>query len=132
MELTSAQWALLLGLVARASSQEEARVARMEARPPGSHEPDKLQAARLLRDDLVGLEEAVKEAAQVAASGSLSEPQEHTDPEECTLVYQGHVAAPGYGVAYECEVCGRPWLKIGSGWADPRERVYELSPEDVV
>ena len=67
MELTSAQWALLLGLVARAASEEAARVTRMEARPPGSHTPDKLQAARLLRDDLAGLEEAVKEAGRDAS-----------------------------------------------------------------
>jgi len=59
-------------------------------------------------------------------------PEEHQHPEECSMVFQGHVAAPGYGVAYECSTCGRPWLKIGSAWADPREQVYELSPEDVV
>jgi len=90
MELTSAQWALLLGLVARAASEEAARVTRMEARPPGSHTPDKLQAARLLRDDLAGLEEAVKEAAQVAASASSEEPYQPCGP-DCT----GEEGCPG-------------------------------------
>lgn len=56
---------------------------------------------------------------------------EHERVEECALVFQGHVAAPGYGVAYECETCRRPWLRIGAGYVDPRERVYELTPEDV-
>jgi hypothetical protein len=75
---------------------------------------------------------------ETAANGDLSEPPEepswteHQRVEDCTLMYQGHVAAPGYGVAYECEECGRPWLKLGSGYVDPRQQAYELSPEDVI
>lgn len=57
---------------------------------------------------------------------------EHATAEECDLEYEGHVAAPGFGVAYRCRSCRRPWLRLGSGYVDPRERVYELSPEDVV
>lgn len=130
MELTPAQWALLLGLVARAALEEEQRVARMEARPAGSHTPGTVETARLLRDDLAGLEQAVKKEA--GRDASLSSSGEHLSPEACTLVFQGQVAAPGYGVAYECSECGRPWLKVGSSLVDPREQVYELSPEDVV
>lgn len=56
---------------------------------------------------------------------------EHTSVSDCSLVFLGHVAAPGYGVSFECSECGRPWLKLGASYVDPRERVYELSPEDV-
>lgn len=56
---------------------------------------------------------------------------EHPVVDDCTLRYVGHVGAPGYGVAYECLSCGRPWLKIGTRYVDPREQVYELSAEDV-
>jgi hypothetical protein len=59
-------------------------------------------------------------------------PVEHERAEDCTLQYVGHVAAPGYGVSYTCTGCGRPWLKLGAGYVDPREQVYELRPEDVV
>jgi hypothetical protein len=75
-----------------------------------------------------------EEASRQAGLPSSEEPSwtEHQRVEDCTLIYQGHVAAPGYGVAYECEECGRPWLKLGSGYVDPRAQVYELSPEDVI
>jgi len=70
--------------------------------------------------------------AQEEAGSDASLLVVHTQVEECDLVYRGHVAAPGYGVAYECRGCGRPWLKVGAGYVDPREQVYELSPWDVV
>jgi hypothetical protein len=57
---------------------------------------------------------------------------EHERVDDCDLEYQGHVAAPGYGVSYRCKTCSRPWLKIGPNYVDPRERVYELRPEDVI
>lgn len=67
------------------------------------------------------------------ASRRAPEPTpEHGRVEDCDLVYDGHVAAPGYGVAYHCSGCGRPWLAIGAAFVDPRERVYELAPEDVI
>ena len=65
-------------------------------------------------------------------SASWTSDREHDDPEHCTLVFVGHVAAPGYGVAYECSECRRPWLKLGPSFVDPREQPYELQPEDVI
>jgi hypothetical protein len=57
--------------------------------------------------------------------------REHPVLDDCDLVYEGHIAAPGYGVAYHCRSCGRPWVKVGTRYIDPRESVIELSPEDV-
>jgi hypothetical protein len=57
---------------------------------------------------------------------------EHERVSDCTLVYEGHVAAPGYGVSYRCDECGRPWLRIGTAYHDPREQLFELRPEDVI
>jgi hypothetical protein len=70
--------------------------------------------------------------ALMAAGDARAEPVEHATVEECELVYRGHVAAPGYGVSYECSTCGRPWLRIGAEYVDPREGPYELRPEDVI
>jgi hypothetical protein len=53
------------------------------------------------------------------------------DLDEHALVYNGHVGAPGVGISFSCASCGRPWLKIGSSFVDPREHLYELQPEDV-
>jgi len=123
LSLAQPQWLLLRGLVARAAQEEADRVARMKARPAGSHTDEKIAEAEALALEMSALEEAVERAA------------EHQEAQGCTdrtRVYQGHVAAPGYGVAYECSVCGRPWLKLGAGWVDPSTGPYELSPEDVV
>lgn len=70
--------------------------------------------------------------ADRAGGPGPEEPAEHSEASECDLVYEGHVGAPGYGVSYKCRTCGRPWLKVGQGFVDPREAVYELSPEDVI
>jgi hypothetical protein len=62
----------------------------------------------------------------------LRDAREHPVVDDCTLVYEGRVGAPGYGEAYRCQFCDRPWLKIGTRYVDPREAVYELRPEDVI
>lgn len=60
--------------------------------------------------------------------------KEHQAVEECDLEYKGHVAAPGYGVSFVCAnpECGRPWLKVGASYYDPREQAFELQPCDVI
>lgn len=57
---------------------------------------------------------------------------EHKTVEECDLEYHAHVGAPGIGVIYKCKECGRPWLKVGDSYYDPREQVFELQPCDVI
>jgi hypothetical protein len=58
--------------------------------------------------------------------------REHELLDDCTLEYEGHVAAPGYGVSFRCAECGRPWLRVGSDFYDPRVQLFELRPEDVI
>ena len=59
------------------------------------------------------------------------DPSHDCDLDESSLVYDGHVGAPGIGIAFHCATCGRHWLKIGSSFVDPSTGPYELSPEDV-
>lgn len=61
----------------------------------------------------------------------MSKP-EHDCDVDGDLVYDGHVAAPGYGIAFHCATCGRPWLKIGPSYVDPNDGPFELQPEDVI
>jgi len=92
------------------------------------------------RDYSASLAKAMQATAELPADepealGSRRAPApsiEHDRVEDCTLAFLGHVAAPGYGISYECSTCGRPWLKVGSGYVDPREQLYELRPEDVI
>lgn len=50
-----------------------------------------------------------------------------------TMKYQGHIAAPGYGVAYRCVECDAPRVRLGQSWIDPREsEPIELQPWDVI
>ena len=56
---------------------------------------------------------------------------EHVCDPDGDLAYEGHVAAPGYGVAFRCRSCGRAWLRVGDRWVDPASGPYELRPEDV-
>jgi len=91
MELTTAQWALLLGLVARATLSEEERVARMQARPAGTHSLGAMKAAQSLAADFAALEaEVKKEAGSDAGLCSSGEPQEPCGP-NCT----GQAGCPG-------------------------------------
>jgi len=49
------------------------------------------------------------------------------------MEYVGHIAAPGYGVAYRCMVCDAPRVRLGSTMIDPRDHdPIELSPADVI
>ena len=59
MNLTDEQLVLLRGLVARAAEDEQARVARMKARPRGSHTPKSIMWAERLAQDLAELEKAL-------------------------------------------------------------------------
>jgi hypothetical protein len=72
-------------------------------------------------------DEARREIARLAG---------HVGPASCledegALVFVGHIAAPGYGVAYQCPVCDHPFVRVGASFHDARENVFELSPEDV-
>lgn len=46
--------------------------------------------------------------------------------------FVAHIAAPGYGQAWECEVCERRLTRIGEAFYDPAvSGPFELDPEDV-
>ena len=75
------------------------------------------------------------EAVLVAKIERLETPGGHDTVDGCVaadlLTFVGHIAAPGYGESWSCD-CGRPLVKIGGSYYDPRESgPFELSPEDV-
>jgi len=52
-----------------------------------------------------------------------------------TLIFAGHVAAPGYGQSFTCSNCPRTFLVVGDRVIDNDDREpgdYELSIEDVI
>lgn len=47
------------------------------------------------------------------------------------MIYDGHIAAPGYGIATHCGTCSKAWIKVGNTYYPADEFVPELTPEDV-
>lgn len=47
------------------------------------------------------------------------------------LEFEAMIAAPGYGQSWRCQVCRKPWVKLGGGFAEPELMLHLLEPEDV-
>lgn len=47
------------------------------------------------------------------------------------MIYEGHIGAPGHGVAFSCRICTAQWVKIGSQFHEAEAGAHILSPDDV-
>lgn len=57
-------------------------------------------------------------------------PDDH-NCDETAMIYDAHIAAPGFGIATHCGVCSKQWIKVGATYYPADEFVPELTPEDV-
>lgn len=57
-------------------------------------------------------------------------PDDH-NCDDTTMIYDAHIAAPGFGVATHCGVCSKQFVKIQNTYYPANEYVPELTPEQV-
>lgn len=57
-------------------------------------------------------------------------PDDHICLEEY-MIYDGHVAAPGMGIAMHCKVCTKHYIKIGNTFYPADEGAHIMIPEQV-
>lgn len=75
-----------------------------------------------------------KGMAEALAVGQkiIYEALQATECDHAEAKFVGHIAAPGRGIAYECEACDTRLVKIGGTYHDAADGPFEMSPEDVI